>query len=95
MKHCIIAKFNESVTDKAETIKEISELFASPNMAVSVVKKTSVVANIVDRPNRYDVMIVLEMDEEDLPEWDQSALHQVWKERYGDMLEKKAIFDCE
>ena len=43
----------------------------------------------------YDLMIVLEMDEEALPGWDASEIHHRWKDEYGHLVAKKAIFDCE
>lgn len=49
----------------------------------------------VDRANRYDLMIVLDMDKDALPNWDASDIHHRWKDEYGDLLEKKAIFDYE
>ena len=49
----------------------------------------------IDRENRYDVMIVLDMDKDALSAWDASPLHHQWKDEYGALLEKKAIFDHE
>ena len=49
----------------------------------------------VDRANRYDLMIVLDMDKDALPNWDASDIHHRWKDEYGGLLEKKAIFDYE
>ena len=40
-------------------------------------------------------MIVLDMDKSALLAWDASAVHHQWKEQYGMLLEKKAIFDYE
>ena len=48
-----------------------------------------------DRANRYDLMILLKMDQEALPAYDASEPHHRWKEEYGDRIDKKAIFDCE
>ena len=47
------------------------------------------------RENRYDVMIVLEMDRDALPLYDDSEMHHRWKGEFGGLLEKKAIFDYE
>ena len=49
----------------------------------------------IDRPNRYNLMIVLDMDREALPNWDASDIHHRWKDEYGGLLEQKAIFDYE
>ena len=43
----------------------------------------------------FDVMIVLDMDKDALIAWDASPLHHQWKDEYGALLEKKAIFDHE
>ena len=48
-----------------------------------------------DRPNRYDLMIIIDMDPSALALYDSSEPHKRWKEQYGELLEKKAIFDCE
>lgn len=50
---------------------------------------------MIDRPNRYDLLIALEMDVADLPTWDASDLHKQWKADFGSLIEKKAIFDCD
>ena len=51
--------------------------------------------NCVARDNRYDLMIVVEMEKAALPNWDASEIHHRWKNQFGGMLEKKAIFDYE
>lgn len=94
MKHCILAKWNEKVTDKGRLLREVEGLFAAYD-AVEGVRGVSVLPCCIDRPNRYDVMIVLDMEKDALSAWDASALHHRWKEEYGDLLEKKAIFDYE
>ena len=48
-----------------------------------------------DRSNRYDLMIVMDMDKEALPAYDVSEPHIRWKTEYGDRVAKKAIFDCD
>ena len=50
---------------------------------------------MVDRPNRYDLLILLCMEKGALEAYDGSEAHHRWKEVYGGMIEKKAIFDCE
>jgi len=94
MFHHIIAKFNESVTDKAALIAEIEALYSRAT-EIEGVRGCDVIPNCVDRPNRYDVMIRLDMEADKLPVWDASELHHTWKEKYGALLEKKAIFDSE
>ena len=41
------------------------------------------------------MMIVIDMDKEALPTYDESEPHKRWKVGYGDIIEKKAVFDCE
>ena len=50
---------------------------------------------MVDRPNRYDLLIRIDMEKETLPVYDDSEPHHVWKRDYACYLEKKAIFDYE
>ena len=45
--------------------------------------------------NRYDLMIEIDMEPEALDAYDRSVWHHQWKEQYGSLLEKKAIFDHE
>ena len=40
-------------------------------------------------------MIVLTMDRDALPAYDACEAHHQWKQRYGELIEKKAIFDCD
>ena len=51
--------------------------------------------NVIDRPNRYDMLIVITMEESALPLYDACDAHHHWKDAYGPLIEKKAIFDCE
>ena len=94
MKHYILAKYNENVRDKSALLLDIRKLFASGE-EIDGVQSYSVIPNCIDRANRYDVMIVVEMDKDALPNWDASGLHHDWKEQFGAFLEKKAIFDGE
>jgi len=48
-----------------------------------------------DIANRYDLMIVFDMDKEALPAYASSEPHIRWKSEYGDRIAKKAIFDCD
>ena len=94
MKHHIIVKWNESVTDKNLLAVEVKRLFdkAGPEIGVNAV---NIIKNCIDRENRYDLMIVLDINKNELPVWDSSPLHKEWKEEYGGMIAKKAIFDSE
>ena len=94
MKHYILAKWNEKVTDKAALLPPITALFGAVS-TISGVYGAEIYPCCIDRSNRYDVMIVLDMDKEALPNWDASAIHHQWKDEYGSLIEKKAIFDHE
>ena len=93
MQHYIIGKFNDSVTNKAAVIEEITKLYTGAE-AVSGIHSVKVLPNVTPRPNRYDVMIILDMEAEALNAWDACEVHHIWKENYGPMLEKKCIFDA-
>ena len=94
MKHYIIGKFTPEVQDKAAVIAEVTKLYADA-AAIPGVRGAEVIPNVIARPNRYDVMIVLDMDEAALIAWDNSDIHHAWKDTYGTLLEKKCIFDAE
>jgi len=94
MKHYIIVKFNERVTDKTEFIQNVQSLFDSSEV-ISGIHGFSYLVNCVDQPNRYDLMIVVHMEKEALPIWDASSLHYQWKEQFGSYILSKAIFDEE
>ncbi|MDO4490001.1 MAG: Dabb family protein [Lachnospiraceae bacterium] len=96
MHHCIIAKFKpeiekEKITEMFPAIREIFEHAKSLEGVQDVIYHR----NCIDRPNRYDLSISIVMDKEALPLWDACQWHKQWKEEYGDMLEKKCIFDFE
>ena len=95
MKHCIIAKYTpEAYPKREELLPRIREIFSAAG-AIPGVHGAEVLPNCVDRSNRYDVMIVLDMDREALPLYDDSEMHHRWKDEFGPLLEKKAIFDYE
>lgn len=94
MKHYILAKWNEQVTNKAALLAQVTALFRTAG-DIAGVHGASVLPCCIDRPNRYDVMIVLDMEPTALSAWDASPLHHRWKDEYGALLEKKAIFDHE
>ena len=94
MKHCILAKWNETVTDKAALLAQVRALYTAAD-DIPGVHSVTVHPCCIDRPNRYNLMIVLDMDREALPNWDASNIHHRWKDEYGGLLEQKAIFDYE
>ena len=93
MKHHIIVKWKEEV-DKASVVKPVRELFSGCT-EIGGVHGCEIIENCVDRPNRYDLMIVISMDADALTTWDESGIHKKWKKEYGESIDKKAIFDCE
>ena len=95
MKHCILAKYTaEFYPRRAELLPRIREIFSSA-ADIPGVTWAEVFPNCVDRDNRYDVLIVLEMARDALAAYDESAMHHRWKDEFGPLLEKKAIFDFE
>ena len=94
MKHYIIVKYTEEVKDKEAMLGRVSGLFSRASMIPGVLG-AQVFPNCVDRENRYDLMIVVEMEKDALNTWDDSELHHEWKEKYGAFIAKKTIFDRE
>lgn len=94
MKHDILVKYNAGVTkqQKAELIPEIQALFDNTT-EIPGIHGVTLYPNVVDRENRYDLLIEIDMEREALEVYDQSRWHRQWKEQYGHLLEKKAIFD--
>lgn len=93
MEHYIISKFHE--VPSRELIAQIETLFSGAVNVPGVVG-VSVKPNVTPRPNRYDLMICITLENADaLNAWDNCEIHKQWKSRYGEMLEKKAIFDCD
>ena len=94
MTHYIIAKYAETVTDKAALFLEISALF-SRWKDYPFISGCTLSPNVVDRSNRYDLMIAVELSQEALPLWDECALHKKWKSDFGGSLSAKTIIDCQ
>ena len=46
-------------------------------------------------PNRYDLMIKMELSPRALNEFDNSDIHKEWKEKFGKYIMSKTIFDCD
>lgn len=95
MKHCILAKYTAAAYERREELLgRIRELFSVAG-DIPGVHGAAVYPNCVVRSNRYDVLIVLDMEEAALPLYDESPMHHRWKDEFGALLEKKAIFDFE
>ena len=94
MLHHILVKWKERPADTAAYLREVEAVFRGA-LDVPGVHEVRVVPNVIDRPNRYDLLILLCMEKGALEAYDGSEAHHRWKEVYGGMIEKKAIFDCE
>lgn len=94
MRHHILVKWNEQVTDHAALCAQVRELFQGV-LAVSGVDAVSVHPNVIDRANRYDLLILITMDKDALPVYDDCPTHHAWKDRYSRLIAQKVIFDCE
>lgn len=96
MKHDILVKYKPEISKEQKTalIPEISELFENTT-EIPGIHGVKVYPNVTERENRYDLMIEIDMEPEALDAYDRSVWHHQWKEQYGALLEKKAIFDHE
>ena len=94
MKHDILVKYKPEITKerKAELIPEIKALF-DHTTEIPGIHGVTLYPNVVERENRYDLLIEIDMEREALEAYDHSSWHQQWKDQYGGLLEKKAIFD--
>lgn len=92
MKHCILVKFNKDFDWKSE-LNNIKRIFDS--IDVLGVNNTEYIINCVERDNRYDLLIKIDMEKESLPLYDVCPNHHEWKDTYSAKIEKKAIFDYE
>ncbi|MGI6056264.1 MAG: Dabb family protein [Bilifractor sp.] len=96
MFHCILAKYHAEISgeQKERLLQEIRDLFGGLT-EIEGIESVEVFPNVIDRSNRYDVLIRIRMTPEALPVYDDSEIHRAWKRDYGKYLEKKAIFDYE
>ena len=93
MKHYIIAKFKDR-SRTASFVAPVKALFEE-TLQIPGIHAVSVKPCCIDRPNRYDLMIEIDMDREALEAYDACEPHKRWKQEYGDLLEAKTIFDSE
>ena len=94
MTHCIIVKWNSQVGDKHELLSKVKTVFDKLK-EIKGIHDVKYLENVVDRKNRFDLAILIKMDKEVLPVYDESEPHHEWKEKYGKFVENKAIFDSE
>ena len=93
MKHYIIAKFKNR-DDTERLLPEIQALF-DRTLDLDGVENVVIHKSNSLRENRYSIMIEMTLTPEGLEQFDASEVHQTWKATYGDLLESKAIFDCD
>lgn len=93
MRHHILVKWADDGLPRPET-PPIRELFLE-TLRIPGIHDVSVQENIVQRPNRYDLLIIIAMEKEALDAYDASEPHQRWKAVYSSRIAQKAIFDCE
>ena len=94
MKHCILVKWNELVFDKESMLPQINIIFGKL-LSSKEIHDVKIHKNVIDRSNRYDVLICIEMDKDFLTKYDESEPHHEWKEKFGKYVENKALFDFE
>lgn len=96
MNHVMVAKFKPeySKEDIAKMFVDIKSIYENAK-TIPGVRDVIYHTNCIDRPNRYDLSVNIVMDKEALPKWDACEWHALWKQKYGEMLESKCIFDYE
>ena len=93
MKHYIIIKINDK-SALPELEAKAGEIFPK-TLSIPGVSSVEVHRSCSDIPNRFDLMIIIEMQPEALAAYDASEPHQQWRRLCDPLLESKAIFDCE
>ena len=91
MRHHILVKWKDGFQPQLEPIRSLFE----ETLSIPGVHSVSLHPNVIDRPNRYDLLILMCMEKDALEVYDACPAHKRWKELYSEMIEKKAIFDCE
>lgn len=95
MQHHVIVKFNDKVKDKAAFADEVGNLFKGMVGTVKGVYKVSPHKNCINMPNRFDLMIIVDMDKDALEAYSSSPIHENWIQNYSKYLELKTIMDYE
>ena len=80
------------MTDKAVVAEKVRDLYADA-VKIPGVEHVAIEENITPRENRYDLMIIMDLEDEALQNWDDSQLHKQWKSEYSPLIDNKAIFD--
>ena len=93
MEHYILVKWNPDTGNREELAQQAERLFQDACRMPGIFR-TELFRNCVERENRYDLMIRMELEPDALERFDRSEIHSEWKRRFGEKIEKKAIFDC-
>jgi hypothetical protein len=93
MKHYIIVKFTEG-TDVKALVEPVRGIFEE-TLSIPGIHSLDIRISNSDIANRFDLMIIIDMEKEALPAYAASEPHLRWKSEYGDRIAKKAIFDCD
>lgn len=93
MQHYIIVKFFDDV-DYIKFIKPITELFDNA-LKIDGISTIKIFSSNSKLNNRYDLMIIMELTQNALVEFDNSNIHKKWKSEYGKFIKDKVIFDCD
>ncbi|MCF0150329.1 MAG: hypothetical protein HUJ80_02855 [Firmicutes bacterium] len=94
MKHLVMVKWNETVADKKALQQEVYELWCRA-LENKEIRKIDMHVNLLNKPNRYDVMYVVELEPQDMDVWADCQPHQIWKTDYAKYVESKAIIDLD
>ncbi|MGI5070813.1 hypothetical protein [Treponema pectinovorum] len=96
MKHCILVKFIPEISKKLENsfIEQIQDIF-NGTTDIDGVHYVKIFKRCINRDNRADIMIEIDMDKNSLEEFDQSDAHLIWKREYSRFIVEKTIFDFE
>lgn len=94
MRHHILIKWNDQAPDHERLRRDIEALFQAV-LAVPGIHRVDVLPSVIDRPNRYNLLILLHMDKDALPAYDACEAHHTFKATYTPYMAQKAIFDCD
>ena len=72
----------------------VSILF-NKSLSIDGINKVEIYKSNSKLANRYDLMIKMDLTSEGLVDFDNSWIHEKWKNDYGKFIQSKTIFDCE
>lgn len=94
MKHYIIVKFNNQFDGLDNHLSHIKSIF-EPLKEINGIHEIEYIKNVVNKENRFDLMIRITMDKDVLETYAKSPPHLRWKEEYSKFIESKTIFDSD